>query len=154
MLLSPREVVPPSAVELSQCEKPFYSYSELYERCRAEGSVTDVGEFHTMVTYFHALGLLIHLCGADVGHTEESACLVFTDPSHLFENISELYLVQFEVVRGGDKILLKDEGKGMLFESLAFNSTPTTSWISWCNSSLEWRSSHRREAGLSLSRQY
>ena len=98
-------------LELSQSEKPFYSYSELYERCRAEGSVTDVGEFHAMVTYFHALGLLIHLCGADVGHTEESACLVFTNPSHLFENISKLYLVQFGEVRGGDKILLKHEGK-------------------------------------------
>ena len=98
-------------LELSQSEKPFYSYSALYERCRAEGSVTDVGEFHAMVTYFHALGLLIHLCGADVGHTEESACLVFTNPSHLFENISKLYLVQFEEVRGGDKILLKHEGK-------------------------------------------
>ena len=98
-------------LELSQSEKPFYSYSELYERCRAEGSVTDAGEFHAMVTYFHALGLLIHLCGGDVGHTEESACLVFTNPSYLFENISKLYLVQFEDVRGGDKILLKDEGK-------------------------------------------
>ena len=98
-------------LELSQSEKPFYSYSELYERCRAEGSVTDVGEFHAMVTYFHALGLLIHLCGGDVGHTEESACLVFTNPSHLFENISKLYLVQFEEVTDGDKILLKDEGK-------------------------------------------
>ena len=98
-------------LELSQSEKPFYSYSELYERCREEGSVTDAGEFHAMVTYFHALGLLIHLCGADVGHTEESACLVFTNPSHLFENISKLYLVQFEEVWGGDKILLKDEGK-------------------------------------------
>ena len=98
-------------LELSQSEKPFYSYSELYKRCRAEGSVTEAGEFHAMVTYFHALGLLIHLCGADVGHTEESACLVFTNPSHLFENISKLYLVQFEEVRGGDKILLKHEGK-------------------------------------------
>ena len=98
-------------LELSQSEKPFYSYCELYERCRAEGSVTDIGEFHAMVTYFHALGLLIHLCGADVGHTEESACLVFTNPSHLFENISKLYLVQFEDVSGGDKILLKHEGK-------------------------------------------
>ena len=97
-------------LELSQSEKPFYSYSELYERCRAEGSVTDIGEFHAMVTYFHALNLFIHLCGADVGHTEESACLVFTNPSYLFENISKLYLVQFEDVRG-DTILLKHEGK-------------------------------------------
>ena len=98
-------------LELSQSKKPFYSYRELYERCRAEGSVTDVGEFHAMVTYFHALGLLIHLCGADVGHTEESACLVFTNPSHLFENISKLYLVQFEEVAEDDEILLKHEGK-------------------------------------------
>ena len=98
-------------LELSQSEKPFYSYSVLYERCREEGSVTDVGEFHAMVTYFHALGLLIHLCGADVRHTEESACLVFTNPSYLFENISKLYLVQFEEVTEGDKILLKHEGK-------------------------------------------
>ena len=98
-------------LELSQSEKPFYSYSELYERCRAEGSVTDIGEFHAMVTYFHALGLLIHLCGADVGHTEESACLVFTNPSYLFESISKLYVVQFEDITGGDRILLKHEGK-------------------------------------------
>ena len=98
-------------LELSQSEKPFYSYSELYERCRAEGSVTDVGDFHAMVTYFHALGLLIHLCGADAGHTEESACVVFTNPSHLFENISKLYLVQFEEVTEGGEILLKREGK-------------------------------------------
>ena len=98
-------------LELSQSKKPFYSYSELYERCRAEGSVSDVGEFHAMVTYFHALGLLIHLCGAGVGHTEESACLVFTNPSQLFENISKLYLVQFEEVAEGGEILLKREGK-------------------------------------------
>ena len=98
-------------LELSQSKKPFYSYSELYERCRAEGSVANAGEFHAMVTYFHALGLLIHLCGADVGHTEESACLVFTNPSYLFENISKLYRVQFVDVRGGDKVLLKHEGK-------------------------------------------
>ena len=98
-------------LELSQSKNPFYSYSELYERCKAEGCVTDVGEFHAMVTYFHALGLLIHLCGADVGHTEESTCLVFTNPSYLFQNISKLYLVQFVDIRGGDKVLLKHEGK-------------------------------------------
>ena len=98
-------------LELSQSEKSFYSYSELYERCQMEGSVSNAGEFHAMVTYFHALGLLIHLCGADVGHTKESACLVFTYPSHLFENISKLYRVQFEDVIGGDKILLKRKGK-------------------------------------------
>ena len=48
---------------------------------------------------------------ADIRHTEESACLVFTNPSYLFENISKLYLVQFEKVTEGDKILLKHEGK-------------------------------------------
>ena len=98
-------------LELSQSKKPLYSYSELFQHCKEERSVTDLGEFHAMVTYFHALGLLIHLCGADVGHTEESACQVFTNPSYLFENISRLYQVQFEDVRGGDKSLLKHEGK-------------------------------------------
>ena len=98
-------------LELNQSEKPLYSYSELFQHCKDEGSVTDLGEFHAMVTYFHALGLLIHLCGADVGHTEESTCQVFTNPSYLFENISRLYQVQFEEVTGGDKVLLKHEGK-------------------------------------------
>ena len=99
-------------LELSQSKEPFYyEYSELYDCCEAEGSVTDERDFHAMVTYFHALGLLIHLCGADVGHTKESACLVFTNPSHLFENISKLYRVQFEEVKAGHKIRLKHEGK-------------------------------------------
>ena len=100
-------------LELSQgTEKPLYSYSELYQRCKEEGSVDDEGEFHAMVTYFHALGLLVHLCGADVGHTEDSDCLVFTNPSYLFENISKLYQVQFEEeVEGVGKIMLKHEGK-------------------------------------------
>ena len=99
-------------LELSQgAEKPLYSYSELYQRCKEEGSVGDEGEFHAMVTYFHALGLLIHLCGADVRHTEDSDCLVFTNPSYLFENISKLYQVQFEEEVEGDKIMLKHEGK-------------------------------------------
>ena len=100
-------------LELSQgAEKPLYSYSKLYQRCMEEGSVIDVGEFHAMVTYFHGLGLLVHLCGADVGHTEDSDCLVFTNPSFLFENISKLYQVQFEEeVEGVGKIMLKYEGK-------------------------------------------
>ena len=99
-------------LELSQgAEKPLYSYSELYQRCKEEGSVGDEGEFHAMVTYFHGLGLLVHLCGADVGHTEDSDCLVFTNPSYLFENISKLYQVQFEEVEGVGKIMLKHEGK-------------------------------------------
>ena len=100
-------------LELSQgAETPLYSYSELYQRCKEEGSVDDEGEFHAMVTYFHALGLLVHLCGADVGHTEDSDCLVFTNPSYLFKNISKLYQVQFEEeVVGVGKTMLKHEGK-------------------------------------------
>ena len=99
-------------LELSQgAEKPLYSYSELYQRCKEEGSVGDGGEFHAMVTYFHGLGLLVHLCGADVGHTEDSDCLVFTNPSYLFENISKLYQVQFEEVEGVGMRKLKHEGK-------------------------------------------
>ena len=100
-------------LELSQdAEKPLYSYSELFQRCKEEGSVVDVGEFHAMVTYFHTLGLLLHLCGADVRHTEDSDCLVFTNPSYLFKNISKMYQVQFEEeVEGEGKILLKHEGK-------------------------------------------
>ena len=99
-------------LELSQgAEKPLYSYSELYQRCKEEGSVGDEGEFHAMVTYFHGLGLLVHLCGADVGHTEDSDCLVFTNPSYLFKNISKLYQVQFEEVEGVGMRLLKHEGK-------------------------------------------
>ena len=99
-------------LELSQGpEKPLYSYSELYQRCKEEGSVGDEGEFHAMVTYFHGLGLLVHLCGADVGHTEDSDCLVFTNPSYLFKNISKLYQVQFEEEVEGGKIMLKHEGK-------------------------------------------
>ena len=99
-------------LELSQgAEKPLYSYSELYQRCKEEGSVGDEGEFHAMVTYFHGLGLLVHLCGADVGHTEDSDCLVFTNPSYLFKNISILYQVQFEEVEGVGMRLLKHEGK-------------------------------------------
>ena len=99
-------------LELSQgAEKPLYSYSELYQRCKEEGSVGDEGEFHAMVTYFHGLGLLVHLCGADVGHTEDSDCLVFTNPSYLFKNISKLYQVLFEEVEGVGMRLLKHEGK-------------------------------------------
>ena len=99
-------------LEMSQgADKPLYSYSELYQNCKEEGSVGDEGEFHAMVTYFHGLGLLIHLCGADVGHTEDSDCLVFTNPSYLFKNISKVYQVQFEEVEGVGMRKLKHEGK-------------------------------------------
>ena len=75
--------------------KPVYVYSDLYQSCLREQTVGDLGEFHVMVTYFHALGLLIHLCGEDVPHSESSTCLVFTDPSYLFESITKLYQAQF-----------------------------------------------------------
>jgi len=99
-------------LEISQSEKPFYTYNKLYQRCKREGSITDLGEFHAMVTYFHALGLLVHLCEADIRHTEGSDCLVFTNPSYLYENISKVYQVQFEEeVEGRGKMKLKYEGK-------------------------------------------
>ena len=75
--------------------KPVYKYSDLFQLCCHEHAVEDCGEFHAMVTYFHALGLMIHLCGKDVQHRENSTCWVFTNPSYLFENISKLYQVQF-----------------------------------------------------------
>lgn len=75
--------------------KPVYKYRDLFQLCRSEHAVEDCGEFHTMVTYFHALGLIIHLCGKDVQHHKNSTCWVFTNPSYLFENISKLYQVQF-----------------------------------------------------------
>ena len=75
--------------------KPVHRYSDLYQSCLRERTVGDLGEFHAMITYFHALGLLIHLCEKDVPHSEESTCLVFTDPSYLFENISKLFQAQF-----------------------------------------------------------
>ena len=75
--------------------KPVHMYSDLFQSCLHEQAVGDWGEFHVMVTYFHALGLLIHLCGEDVPHSEMSTCLVFTDPSYLFENITKLYQAQF-----------------------------------------------------------
>ena len=100
-------------LEISRGEKkPLYTYGELYQLSKGEGSVADIGEFHAMITYFHALGLLLHLCGADVKHNEDSDCLVFTSPSYLFENISKLYQVQFEEeVEGKGKIMLKSQGR-------------------------------------------
>ena len=90
---------------------PVPTYKELYKACQQDIAITDEGEFHAMVSYFHALGLLIHICGADVTQVGHGDCLVFTNPSYLFENISKLYQVQFEAVEGEDMILLKDEGK-------------------------------------------
>ena len=106
-------------LEMSKSEKerkPVHRYKELYQSCQRELVVADVGEFHTMVTYFNALGLLVHLCGEDVAHTEESACFIFTNPSYLFENISKLYQVQFldeQRCHGG---LLSLKRRGILTE--------------------------------------
>ena len=84
-----------SKEERKEERKPVHMYSDLFQSCLHEQAVGDLGEFHVMVTYFHALGLLIHLCGEDVPHSEMSTCLVFTDPSYLFENITKLYQAQF-----------------------------------------------------------
>lgn len=82
-------------------QKKCYRYRELYAYCAERGIPKDTEDFYAMVTYFNALGLLIHLCGPDesekhIGDTENCDCLVFTDPSHLFENVTKLYQVQFQ----------------------------------------------------------
>ena len=104
-------------LEMSQSRegsKPVYKYRELYQSCRKDLVVDNVGEFHTMVTYFNALGLFVHLCGEDVKHTEKSACFIFTNPTYLSENVSKLYQVQFleeERCEGG---LLSLKRRGIL----------------------------------------
>ena len=102
-------------LETSQARKgskPVYRYSELYQSCCELLAVGDLGEFHTMVTYFNALGLFVHLCGEDVRHTEDSDCFIFTIPTYLSEIISKLYQVQFleEDRCGGGLISLKQQG--------------------------------------------
>ena len=91
-----------------------HRYRDLYKSSHLTKVVNDLREFHTMVTYFHALGLLIHACNEDADmHREDSTCLVFTDPSYLFENISKLFRVQFlEKIRcEGSLLTLKLKGK-------------------------------------------
>ena len=79
-------------------EKKLHTYGELCKSCAAVG-LTDKGDIYAMVTYFHALGLLLHHCGNEstkhIEDAESCKCLVFTDPSYLFENITKLYQVQF-----------------------------------------------------------
>ena len=78
------------------CRHARLEYGDLYKSCHLTKVVNDLKEFHTMIAYFHALGLLIHACKYDAGtYCEDSTCLVFTDPSYLFENISKLFHVQF-----------------------------------------------------------
>ena len=79
-------------------EKKKQTYGELCKSCASVG-LTDKGDIYAMVTYFHALGLLLHHCrNESTKHIEDGEsckCLVFTDPSHLFESITKLYRVQF-----------------------------------------------------------
>ena len=99
---------------VKETHAPVHKYGDLFKDCHLKMVVDDLMEFHTMITYFHALGLLIHACNDDAqDHSEDSVCLIFTDPSYLFENISKLFHVQFlEAIRcGGSLRRLKLEGK-------------------------------------------
>ena len=104
-------------LELSHAREhhaPVHEYKDLFKFCHLAKVVDDVKEFHTMVTYFHALGLLIHACNEEAyKHSEDSACHIFTDPSYLFENISKLFHVHFieEDRCKGSLRKLKLEGK-------------------------------------------
>ena len=104
-------------MEISHSKKkhtPVQEYGKLYKSCFLAQFVNDLKEFHTMITYFHALGLLIHVCNDDAAtHHEDSTCLVFTHPSYLFENISKLFHVQFmdEIRCEGSLLKLKREGR-------------------------------------------
>ena len=102
-------------LELSRSKErptPVHTYGDLYKLCHRKLAVDDLKEFHMMITYFHALGLLIHACNDDA-HSEDSICLIFTDPSYLFENVSKLFHVQFldESRCEGSLRRLKFEGK-------------------------------------------
>ena len=93
---------------------PVHKYRDLFRSCYLTKVVDNLKEFHTMITYFHALGLLIHACNEEAHwHSEDSACLIFTDPSYLFENVSKLFHVQFleEIRCEGNLHKLKREGK-------------------------------------------
>lgn len=84
----------------SQNEMPFRVYGELLQFCLENQVVDSAFEFHEMVTLFHALGLWVH---HDVEesheadkHGEHSKCLIFTNPSFLYQKISTMYIVQFQ----------------------------------------------------------
>ena len=85
-------------VQWGMKEKKVQTYRDLCKSCASIG-LTDEEEIYAMVTYFHALGLLIHHCRNEsemhIKNAKGCECLVFTDPSHLFENITKLYRVQF-----------------------------------------------------------
>ena len=83
-----------------QGHKKCYHYRELYALCKGTRISESAGDFYAMVTYFHSLSLLTHLCGPGESEkhlqdAENCNCMVFTDPSHLFENVTKLYQVQF-----------------------------------------------------------
>lgn len=106
----------------SQNDKPFRVYSELLRFCLENQVVESASEFHDMVTLFHALGLLVH---HDVGdepheaekHGENSKCLIFTNPSFLYQKISTMYIVQFQQQTDEEMIDLKNLG---IFSEEAF----------------------------------
>ena len=93
---------------------PVHRYRDLYRSCNLTKVVKNLREFHTMIAYFHALGLLIHACKDDAHmHSEDSTCLIFSNPSYLFENITKIFHVQFleEIRCEGSLRKLKLEGK-------------------------------------------
>ena len=97
-------------------EEKVQTYRDLCKACESVG-LTDEKEIYAMVTYFHALGLLIHHCKNEsemhIQNAKDCECLVFTDPSHLFDNITKLYRVQFRRGREAHGCLhdLKKYGK-------------------------------------------
>ena len=96
-------------------EEPIRVYGKLLHFCLENKVVDSASEFHDMVTLFHALGLLVH---HDIGdepheaekHGEDSKCLIFTNPSFLYQKISKMYLVQFLQVTDPELIDLKELG--------------------------------------------
>ena len=106
----------------SQNDKPFRVYGELLQFCLENQVVDSAFEFHEMVTLFHALGLWVH---HDVGekphkvekHGEHSKCLIFTNPSFLYQKISTMYIVQFQLQTVEEMVVLKDLG---IFSEEAF----------------------------------
>lgn len=95
--------------------KPIRVYGKLLHFCLENKVVDSASEFHDMVTLFHTLGLLVH---HDIGdepheaekHGEDSKCLIFTNPSFLYQKISKMYLVQFLQVTDPELQDLKEFG--------------------------------------------
>ena len=98
-------------------EKPFYVYSDLLSQCLSQGFVKDDEECIAMVQFFHDLGLFFHHHSGlpnEVDHLRgddsHCTCLVFTDPSFLYFNISKLFHVQFQRTPVGPLRRLKLDG--------------------------------------------